>query len=113
MNSRLDEISDWDARVRTARWQAKALARTCGLGVWELRHYIRHKFKLPLHGWIRGKRMELAKALLREGMSVKEAASNLGYKTSAHFSHDFKSFYGVSPSAFRLKALRSRQDHRF
>lgn len=113
MSSRLDEILDWDERLRAARWQVKKLAANCNIGEWELRHYIRLKFKLPPHVWIRNKRIEAAKALLREGMPVKEAGLSLGYKPGSHFTHDFKGFCGISPSVFRHQSLESRQDHRF
>lgn len=117
MNSRLDEIFDWDERLQKARWRAKDLARSCEISERELREYVRHKFHVGLHFWIRCRRIERAKALFRERIgeriSIKSVASDLGYLQVSHFSYDFKSFCGTSPEAFRMKQGRSRKNRRF
>lgn len=100
MKSRLDCITDWDHRLRDARWQAKALARACQISEWELRHYVRCRFGEPLHEWIRARRMEEASARLKGKAQVKNVWIDLGYKQASHFSRDFKRFYGVNPSAY-------------
>jgi AraC-like DNA-binding protein len=103
MKSRLDRITDWDQRLQDVKWQAKALAWKCGIGEWELRHYIHLKFGLPLHTWITSKRMAPACALLAQGKKVKEVAWAVGYKQPSHFSREFKLFYRISPTDFTSK----------
>jgi AraC-like DNA-binding protein len=100
MNSRLDKISDWDERLATARWQAKALAQACGIGEWELRRYIHCKFGCGLHEWIRNKRMQEAVLLLERKLQIKNISPELGYRQVSHFSRGFKQFYGASPRAY-------------
>ncbi len=98
MKSRLDRITNWDERLADARWQGQALARGCGIGAWELRHYIHLTFGLRLHEWITRRRMARALVLFGTGVAVKEISWALGYKQASHFSREFKRFYGVPPT---------------
>ncbi len=50
---------------------------------------------------VRDIRIERAKALLSEGMSVRDVAISVGYNNIPYFSTLFKQQTGVSPSAFR------------
>ncbi len=52
-------------------------------------------------------KMERARELLRQGLSVTEVASNLDYADSAYFARIFKKVDGTSPSAYLTKNLRS------
>ena len=104
MRSSLDRIRNWDDRLQKSRWQAKALARNCGVGVWDLRHYIRLKFRVKLHTWITARRMARAAAMLSQGMAVKIVSSELGYKQPSHFSREFKRFQRATPSDFQFRA---------
>jgi AraC family transcriptional regulator len=106
MRSSLERIKNWDERLVDARWQAKVLALKCGVGVWELRHYVRLKFGLKLHMWITARRMARAAAMLRQGTAVKIVSSDLGYKQPSHFSREFKRFHGATPSDFQFTASR-------
>ena len=46
-------------------------------------------------------RMNAAVTLLREGMSIEDAAQRLGYSSSSHFSSAFKAYYGITPSGYK------------
>lgn len=46
-------------------------------------------------------RMNHAKRLLRQGMSIGEIARQLGYEDTEHFSRRFRARFGVSPMAYR------------
>ena len=48
---------------------------------------------------------EEAIKLLEAGHSVKECAGQLGYKARAHFSHDFKEYFGRPPSQRAVEFL--------
>ena len=50
-------------------------------------------------------RMQQAKALLRQGLSIGEVAYQLGFTTHSHFSNVFKRQVGSSPSQFQQQAL--------
>lgn len=66
-----------------------------------LSHNFPLEFGMPLKEYIRKQRMERAAKLLRDGKSIKETASALGYYDEFHFSKEFKRFRGESPSRFK------------
>ncbi len=47
-------------------------------------------------------RLEKAKALLKEGLRVNEAAVTVGFNSANYFSRQYKKYYGVSPSQDRV-----------
>ena len=56
--------------------------------------------------WLRQKRVERAKVLMREtGMSIAQVAEHCGFANSAHFSRAFAYCVGVSPSGWRKQIL--------
>lgn len=52
-------------------------------------------------------KMERAKTLLKEGMTVRQAGVEVGMNDPYHFSKTFKNIVGMSPSAFSKTALKS------
>lgn len=55
----------------------------------------------PLALWTRRRRVAAARRLLSQGLSVTQAAEQLGYANPYHFSRVFKAVTGVAPSAAR------------
>ena len=55
----------------------------------------------PLALWTRKRRIAAARRLLSQGLSVTQAAEQLGYANPYHFSRVFKSVMGIAPSAVR------------
>lgn len=60
-------------------------------------------FGLSLHAMIRRRRLQEGAERLREHprLGISELATELGYADHAHFTKDFKSLLGVTPSAYR------------
>lgn len=48
-------------------------------------------------------RMEQAKLLLEEPLSVEQVASSIGFTDPLYFSKQFKKWYGISPTAYRSR----------
>ncbi|WP_075201315.1 helix-turn-helix transcriptional regulator [Leucobacter japonicus] len=63
-------------------------------------------FGISLHAMIRRRRLQEAAATLRDrpDLSIAALSAQLGYTDQAHFSTDFKSVLGVTPTAFRASA---------
>lgn len=58
--------------------------------------------------WLRRQRMVAARRLLRQGVSIKEAAIDLGFAHPKDFTREFRDCYGLPPSAFAAsEALRA------
>ena len=55
----------------------------------------------PLALWTRRRRVAAARRLLGQGLSVTQAAEQLGYANPYHFSRVFKAVTGIAPSAVR------------
>ena len=73
---------------------------------------IREKTGSSFSQIIRKIRMEEASRLLRGGMlTSKEIAYEVGYFSPEHFSRTFKSFFGLSPEAWKEKASSVQVEH--
>jgi AraC-like DNA-binding protein len=99
--SRLDCITDWEARAERAGYRISVLAKDCGVSERHLRRFIwLRKGKSP-RAWLAELRLARAAASLRRAMLVKEAAAKAGFNNPADFTRLFIRHYGVPPSAFR------------
>ena len=100
--SRLDSVTDWEARAERAAYCVSALAEDCGVTERHLRRYLRLRFGESPRDWLAEVRLARGAALLRQAAFVKEAAAEAGFNSPAHFTRRFTQRYGVPPSAFRL-----------
>src|SRR5580698_8262543 len=98
MNSKLSGITDWSERAGTAHYGVKQLAADCDVSKRQLQRFIGEAFGLAPGRWMRELRLNRALALLSKIKNVKQVAMALGYSQACHFSRDFKSFFGFSPS---------------
>lgn len=63
-------------------------------------------YNMPPSQWIRQRRMEKAKELLlNTTMTITDVCYTLGFESLAHFSRLFKSFFGHSPSEFKIMSM--------
>jgi AraC family transcriptional regulator, transcriptional activator FtrA len=98
MNAKLTQIQDWIALAQKAEWSVSKLAKNGGVSVRTLeRNFLETHGKMP-KAWLAAQRQKLAWELLCECSSVKETASELGYRHAEHFSRDFKACYGYCPT---------------
>ena len=100
MSSRLQYITNWQDLAHRSGYNARALARLCEVSLRQL-----ERFTLEVHGKtprvsLREMRMQRALELINERTPVKTVALCLAYKNAAHFSSDFKEFYGAPPSQY-------------
>lgn len=105
MSRRLRTINDWPERAALVRWCVTTLAKDCGVSISTLERYFRETMGTGPYDWLNTERMRRARELLQDDSSVKETASELGFKTAQHFSLAFKKYHGYPPSGF-LDLLR-------
>jgi len=98
MNNRLQQIQDWPERARVAKWRAATLAKNCGVSMRTLQRYFLKEMGKSPKLWLAEQRQLDAVEVLKTCSCVKEAASNLGYKHTHHFSRDFKAHWGYCPT---------------
>lgn len=97
MNTRLSKIQDWTELATQANWSVAKLARLCGMSERSLRRYVQKNWRQAPKLWLARQRQKQAVELLRDGSSVKETATQLGYKNPETFSCEFKKLCGKCP----------------
>jgi AraC-like DNA-binding protein len=100
MNNCLDHILDWISLAKSVNYCAAKLASACKVTPRQLERYFHTRRLAAPHRWLRDLRMRQAVELIRDGTPVKVVSIELGYKDPAHFTHDFKGYFGVCPSGF-------------
>lgn len=94
MGSRLDRVMDWEERARKNAYQVARLARHAGTTRQHLNRYFHSRTGWSTQRWIEQLRMDDGMWLLRQGMSIKETAHELGYRHATHFSRAIRRFFG-------------------
>ncbi len=84
----------------TEQWPPGRLARMVGLSEKRLQQLMRETVGRSVHAYLSDVRLARAAELLRGGMSVTQAAGDLGYSSLSHFSKIFKARYGASPRSW-------------
>lgn len=77
------------------------LASAAAMSPFRFAHVFRELVGSAPHIYVVRKRLELARTLLREGMSVTETCFAAGYNNAGHFTRSFKRHFGVLPSDVR------------
>ena len=110
----LGEIGDWPERASKARYNASQLAKSGGVSLRQLERFFQREKGVCPKVWLAQLRDQRALELMKESVSLKQIAETLGYRNSAHFSHDFRKRHGLSPSEFsRSNSQVSRFDNSF
>ena len=79
-----------------------ALSRRACLSTTTFKEGFRRLYGLPVHTWLRQRRMERAAELLRDSsLSVLGVAQSVGYGSASQFSAAFRRQYGVPPAQYR------------
>ena len=78
------------------------LSRRACLSTTTFKESFRRLYGLPVHTWLRQRRMERAAELLRDSsLSVLGVAQSVGYGSASQFSAAFHRQYGMTPAMYR------------
>lgn len=78
------------------------LSRRACLSTTTFKEVFRRLYGLPVHTWLRQRRMERAAELLRDSsLSVLGVAQSVGYGSASQFSAAFRRQYGMTPAMYR------------
>ncbi|WP_043309960.1 AraC family transcriptional regulator [Pseudomonas sp. ML96] len=83
------------------------LAMLVNLSPFHFARVFRRATGLPPHAWLKQRRLEQARALLREGCAPLNVALQLGFADQSHLGRQFKQAYGVAPGEYRSACARS------
>ncbi|MEJ6023961.1 helix-turn-helix transcriptional regulator [Ramlibacter sp. PS4R-6] len=107
-----DEEADGDLeRVRerladgTEAPSLDELAALSGLGKFQLLRRFRRRFGVTPHDWLVQRRAERARALIREGVALGDAAAACGFADQSHMTRVFVQRFGFTPGAWRAGAI--------
>ena len=82
-----------------------ALSRRACLSATTFKEGFRRLYGLPVHAWLRQRRMERAAELLRSSsLSVLGVAQSVGYGSASQFTAAFRRQYGITPAMYRKNA---------
>ena len=79
----------------------EALAAAVNLSPFHFARVFRRATGLPPHAWLKQRRLEQARALLKSGCTPLNVALQLGYADQSHLGRQFKQAYGVAPGEYR------------
>ena len=92
-------------------WPVERLASVSGVSEAHFARSFKHAFGLPPHRYLLTRRIERAKALLRDtDMSVTEIAFQTGWDSLGTFGRTFRDVTGESPSALRAREKAAPSD---
>jgi len=97
MNTQLNYINNWPERAKDANWSASTLAKKCDVSLRTLQRYFLSSMNKSPREWLVEQRQIQASELLRQGLSVKQVASKLGFRYPHHLSREFKKYWGHCP----------------
>ncbi|SFH81855.1 helix-turn-helix transcriptional regulator [Modicisalibacter xianhensis] len=75
----------------------RSLAEMACMSPSSLREKFRQTYGQPIFDYLRERRLALAYQLLREGESVQQVATQVGYRHATNFATAFRQRYGVAP----------------
>lgn len=93
-------ITNWPELVAAAAYHPGRLARLCGVSTRELERFFGRCVEHRPQCWLNMLRQVEGLLVLAGTDSVKWTALELGYKP-AHYSRDFKLFFGVPPASIQ------------
>ncbi|WP_267427473.1 AraC family transcriptional regulator [Methylobacterium sp. GC_Met_2] len=81
-------------------WTIERLARKVNINEKQLKYGFRDLVGQPVHAYLTALRLDAAARLIRQGVSVADAAVSVGFGNLSHFREIFRENKGLSPSRF-------------
>lgn len=103
--SPLNQVTDWGLLAEGARYKASLLAKLTQVSLRTLDRFFDAQFGRSPQFWLDELRLIKSALLLANGNSAKSIAYALGFYDAAHFTREFKRYYGCTPTRF----VRNRQ----
>lgn len=104
------------ARIKSepaVAWSTPTLATLVNLSPSRFRHLFKQETGKGPAQYLKEYRVRKAEKMLRTTfLTVKQVLKHVGIGSNAHFVHDFRKMYGVTPTAYRRTVARKRRKRR-
>jgi transcriptional regulator GlxA family with amidase domain len=97
-NSKLNHIQDWAKLAQQADWSVSKLAKCCRVSRRSLQRHFHEQMDKSPQDWMEEQRKHVAIKLLKDGSSIKETSTHLGFRQTSSFCRWFKQAWGACPS---------------
>lgn len=97
--ARLDNIRRQLDQAPGLDYSVHQLAEQAAMSTSSFRSKFRLMYGMPVAGYLRERRLELARQYLQQGYSVQQAAHLSGYRHTTNFATAFRKHYGTAPSS--------------
>ena len=77
------------------------LALLTGLSKYQVLRRFEKAYGVPPHAWLLQQRVERARRLIRQGLSLAEAAASCGFADQSHMTRSFARQFGYTPGAWK------------
>ena len=95
-------LDDWIEVHLGETIRLEDLARIADLSPFHLNRMFKASKGIAPHAWITLKRIDCAKAMLRDHVPIIETALACGFSSQSHFTRTFRAHTGTTPAIFRL-----------
>jgi AraC-like DNA-binding protein len=85
------------------------LAAMSGLSKYQVLRRFEKTYGIPPHAWLLQQRTERARGLIRNGLSLAQAAAACGFADQSHMNRLFIRHFGFTPGAWQKVTLRALQ----
>lgn len=86
-------------------WTLSSVARLAGSNQTYIKQDIKDLLGISFRKWLNKKRLKTALELLSSNEQISQIASDVGYKSQAHFATSFKNEIGLTPREYRQSLL--------
>ena len=108
MDRRIELIASKIKANTAASWDIPALAALVNLSPSRFRHLFKQETGTTPAQYLKEFRLRRAEKMLRTTfLSVKQVLKYVGLGSNAHFVHDFRKQYGMTPTAYRRSVART------
>jgi len=100
-NKNLLDVDALRAMSADCGYNATMLASRLGISIRQLQRLFTRQLGCAPRAWLREERLQTAHRLVTRAVTIKEVALALSFRRESHFSRDFRSRFGYTPSTLK------------
>lgn len=113
MDRRIELVISRIKNETAVAWDTKTLATLVNLSPSRFRHLFKQETGKGPAQYLKEFRLRKAEKMLRTTfLTVKQVLQQVGLGSNAHFVHDFRKMYGMTPTAYRRTTFRLLQQRK-